>query len=277
MVKRSYNFLLLLFLGFCVLILTMLTAEFGPRCLEWMSGIKDLKHDIAFSALSALFGGLAFAGVLVTLEASRRDTEQQRQLESDKEFVNQVRQSYEWAYLALTGGEEGANRPIRNRLAWLTCSRHLLRAKKIKKMIKTDVYSIIQGEYEEFWRHRFFLLTNGTVGLDLLASHSVVTGYEPHIDLASALTIERFASAEDWVDPTLQVDEHSIMASWHESPTRLSKVIESYVNNAMPDVAREQRVYRETSSNKKISQKRFFERLKFCFLNFQKLRGILSR
>lgn len=76
-----------------------------------------------FGGVNALFAGLALAGLVISIEASRRANAREREWEKDKEFVNQVRATYEWAFLALSGGSRDAEAVAkRDRLDG--CSQH---------------------------------------------------------------------------------------------------------------------------------------------------------
>ena len=109
---------------------------------------------LAFFALAAAsFSALtAYKAYKVNL----RKTEEDRVRDRDKELLAQIENSLKWAYDSLT--EDGKSIPVKaDRLNWLTCARHLLRANTLSMKIVSETYRTIRDEKEEFWRHRFYL------------------------------------------------------------------------------------------------------------------------
>jgi hypothetical protein len=179
-----------------------------------------------FGGVNALFAGLAFGGLVLTLEAARRQNSAQRQWEKDKELVDQIRSSYQWAYDSLSEFTRPNAEHTSVRLGWLVAARHLLRAEKLVTDIKTDVFKIIQQEHEEMWRSRIHALVSDTKNLPFQASVLRQTS----IELRSALVIADFiVRGGEWADPIDEVDAHALFESESWKGSGLSRVIENYV------------------------------------------------
>ncbi len=123
--------------------------------------IELAKTSLAlFALIAALFSArIAYKAYQANLGKIQED----RLRDRDKELLAQIENSYKWAYDSLT--DDGKSIPPKaDRLKWLTCARHLLRAEALSKKISSDTYRTIRDEKEEFWRHRFYLaLQDGSI------------------------------------------------------------------------------------------------------------------
>lgn len=54
-----------------------------------------------FGGVNALYAGFAFTGLLVSIELTRRASQDEKKRSLDKELVEQVSKSYEWAFRAI--------------------------------------------------------------------------------------------------------------------------------------------------------------------------------
>lgn len=113
---------------------------------QWIEIVK-----IALGALALISIFIAYLSYRTNLTKLNDD----RIREINKELLAQAKQSLQWAYEALT--EEGRSiPPSADRLNWLTCARHLLRAQSISKQISGTTYKTVYAEIEEYWRHKFY-------------------------------------------------------------------------------------------------------------------------
>ena len=81
-----------------------------------------------------------------------------RKYADDKELLEQLKQSLRLAYEAVEAGNGlPTNIPIR----WLTSARHIVRYRKLKTFLKTNLYITICDEQEEYWSNRFYTLLQG--------------------------------------------------------------------------------------------------------------------
>jgi aspartyl/asparaginyl-tRNA synthetase len=187
-----------------------------------------------FGGVNALFAGLALAGLVISIEASRRANAREREWEKDKEFVNQVRATYEWAFLALSDGSRASQAVAkRDRLGWLSAARHLSRAAKLEAQIKSEAMHAILGEHKEYWRleiHRLLDRTN--LDIDFMAS-TKGAHVEPYIEYRSALVIAQFLES-GWDDPIDAVDAHALINRFDFEHGRLNRAIESYIVQTLP-------------------------------------------
>lgn len=198
---------------------------------EYLGQVGDL-----FGGVNALFAGLAFAGLVLTLEASRKQNAEQRQWEKDEELVNQICSSYQWAHDALEEISQVTTDHGSVRRGWLVAARHLLRAEKLVKDIETDVFKTIQQEHEEMWRSRLHRLTSDVHSLSIQAS----TFLQPVIELRSALVVAVFiVGGKDWKDPINEVDAHELFESDSWEGTALSRVIKQHVVRVRPEFVEE--------------------------------------
>ena len=201
----------------------------GTDCAV-MGQIGDL-----FGGVNALFAGLALAGLVFSLEATRRASAREREWERDKALVEQTRASYEWAYLALTGGKHEAEGPLRSRLAWLSAARHLLRAEKIAAKVRSDAFLMILNEHREYWRTQLHQLCGAKkLPIRFFADYSRdQLSYQPYIEYRSAMVIAEFMSAK-WDDPMDEVDGHLLVEREDWNNGSLARAIEQYVIASVP-------------------------------------------
>lgn len=203
--------------------------NFCPQKAEcqYLGQIGDL-----FGGVNALFAGLAFGGLVLSLEAARKQKAEQRRWEKDKELVDQICASYQWAYDAISDVSNVSTGDQRVRLGWLVAARHLLRVAKLVKGIETSVFKIIQQEHEEMWRSRMHGLTSDMNSLSLQASKLL----RPVIDLRSFLVVAEFiVGGDDWKDPIDDVDVHKLFDSDSWQGSALSRVIEKHVVSVLPE------------------------------------------
>lgn len=192
---------------------------------EYLGQIGDL-----FGGVNALFAGLAFGGVVLSLEAARKQKAEQRKWEKDKELVDQICASYQWAYEAIPNVNSVSTDHQRIRLGWIVAARHLLRAAKLVKDIETSVFKTIQQEHEEMWRSRMHGLTTD---MHKLTTSTIL---RPVIDLRSSLVVAEFLTGgNDWKDPIDEVDAHKLFDSSSWQGSALSRVIETHVVNLLPE------------------------------------------
>lgn len=182
-----------------------------------------------FGGVNALFAGLAFCGLVFSIDLSRKAMTQERQRAHEKEVFEQVCKSYSWAFETLSyGTDEGP--PLRDRLRWLNTARHLLRAKRLSAEINTPTYQLLQKENLEYWRFRFH---------DLLDHHDLLHpnfyGIEDpyteelkhNIDYVSVAVIAEFLVwTED--DPIDDFDVHQAFETHGFRSSYVGRGIEAY-------------------------------------------------
>lgn len=193
-----------------------------------------------FGGINAFFAALGFIGLAISIEHTRRSTEEERLRNRDRELLEQVVKSYEWAHDALVKRSKPSRPRARaDRMNWLISARHLMRAQKISNAISSATYRLLQQEAEEYWRTQFYLATNSTAALS--ADFFFEGGDEQRpVDLRSAIVIADFAGwKEGDVDPLDELDIHEVMLKRTFMTTRIARGIEKYIVTHQPGIAGE--------------------------------------
>lgn len=187
-----------------------------------------------FGGINALFAGLAFLGVLGSIVWSSEAAREERRLSLDKELVEQVAKSYQWAFDALKSNElAGGRRGLTfSRLAWLAAARHLMRAKKIVANLETNTYQLVQQEIEEYWRGQFYAMLNEGYGFETALELSAVS--ESHVRIApiSISVVLEFASwRETQADPLDGLEEKYALGIGQVRSMDCYERVEEYFRN----------------------------------------------
>lgn len=145
----------------------------------------------------------------------RSKAKAEAELAQDKEICQQAILAIERAFEALSGGNECSSAPAPDRLNWLTASRQILKFKKLKSKLKTELYKLVCSEHEEHWRHKFYLLLDHD---DLnFPKYFQDQDYHPvsseNIDPTSALVIFNFKQWDpQQSDPLGEVNKDDIIS-----------------------------------------------------------------
>lgn len=178
----------------------MPTPIFCPNWFEWLKVVVSL----------ATFGSIIVA--YLAYRANLTKIEEDRVRDRDKELLAQVKNSFEWAYNVLTD-EATHIPPDANRLNWLTCARHLLRAEKLVKQISNPTYKTVYAEIEEYWRHKFYMaLSHDSLRNWSYYADSAKPEWPENIEISSALVVVDFSNwKKGAVDPTDDVDREALI------------------------------------------------------------------
>lgn len=200
----------------------------GEECkrVQTLGAVGDI-----FGGVNALFAGFALAGVALSANFARRAFVAERQWNRDEKFSEQIQKSFQWAYDVLT--DEGKTiPPSADRLKWLTSARHLLRAQKLMKQVKTLEWTTIVEDHEEFWRHKFLLALeheeliywgyySGGMGKHMLMEK---------IEVTSAMVIIDFGNwRKGRPDPTDDVNREELIANGNPYAGLAGRGLQSYV------------------------------------------------
>jgi hypothetical protein len=100
-----------------------------------------------------------------------------------------------------------------NRLNWLTSARLILRHKKIKSKIKSDVYKLICEEDERHWEHEFYkLLAHPELNHSAYFKGSQMLQTCENISPNSAVIIFKFAKwRTGYIDPMKSINYKEIL------------------------------------------------------------------
>ena len=152
---------------------------------------------------------VALGALVVTVRKNGSDEEDRKQ----QVILDQCKRTLEWAYNALMP-DHSAQLPEANRLNWLTAARHILAYQEIRKGVNREPYSRIVEDFEEFWRHRFYLALSDM----RLSRYSYWSAPDPqlvNIDFTSALVVVDFSGwPEGKADPAeLTDDEREALSS----------------------------------------------------------------
>jgi len=147
--------------------------------------------------VTALGTLVALVGLAITVYKNQKDD----QAAIERDLLEQCKRSLEWAYSALMPDLSSDIAPA-SRLNWLISARHILAYKEIKKSIKLQPQLRICNDFEEFWRHRFYLaLSHQRMSGPGYWSDPSPLGPE-NIEIRSALVVVAFSnwSGVDQID-----------------------------------------------------------------------------
>lgn len=189
--------------------------------MDWYTEIGKPLIEIV-TAVGTL---VALGALVVTIRKNGSDEEDRKQ----QVILDQCKRTLEWAYNALMPAPS-SELPEANRLNWLTAARHILAYQALKKGVNREPYSRIVEDFEEFWRHRFYLALS-----DLkLSTYSYWCAADPilvNIDTTSALIVVDFSGwPEDKKDPTdLTDNEKEILKLRNGFTGRAGRGLRQYV------------------------------------------------
>ena len=164
-----------------------------------------------------IFSGVTLVSVLfVVLNywLARGKAKNDSEIAKDKEICDQAINALERAYLTLTGENGNTSAPEASRLNWLTTSRQIIRFKKLKSKLKTDLYKLVCSEHEEHWRHQFFLCLeySDLSSESYYQDRHMLPLTSENIDSTSALVIINFKQWNpDLDDPLNDVDKNQLL------------------------------------------------------------------
>lgn len=189
-----------------------------------------------FGGVNALFAGLALAGLIISLELTRRANAQERSRNRDRELLDQILKSYGWAYEAFTRDTDRGV-VMASQLNWLVAARHLLRAKRLVDQISSSTYRTIQQEHEEHWRTQFYRQADSAWLLDPGYYFESGDKKKP-LDISAAIVIADFmAWKEDVGDPIDDIDPHELMLKTGFTASYLGRGIRLFISEHRPAFA----------------------------------------
>jgi len=206
-----------------------------------------------FGGINAFFAALGFVGLAISIENTRRSTDEERSRNQDRELLEQVLNSYSWAYDAFVTGS-GQFGLEANRLNWLTTARHLVRAQKLAEQIASTTYQTIQRENEEYWRTKFYVQAD----IEALLHPNFyfeLGDQERPIDFRSAIVIADFLAWKDDVgDPIDEVDAHEVMLKPGFRGSKLGRGIEKFIVRNAPKFVEEHKRRIEQRKAEKVAK-----------------------
>lgn len=125
----------------------------------------------------------------------------------DSEIFKEAIHALERAYEALTDHGKNVSPPLADRFNWLTAARHLQTYKSLRARLKTNLYSVLCEENEEYWRHQFHIV--------LLRNpiHTVSYYQNGKIEPLSAIVLLHFASwPKNKKDPLESIDVETLFS-----------------------------------------------------------------
>ncbi|MDH3353251.1 MAG: hypothetical protein OEL87_02285 [Nanoarchaeota archaeon] len=160
----------------------------------------------AFTLISVFFVALNYF-------LARKKANQDAQFTKDKEICEQAIIALERAYNTLAGRECNHSLPAPSRINWLTSARQILRYKKLKSKLKTDLYKLVCSEHEEHWRHQFYLsLQHQDLDSAAYFKGTMFSFSSENIDPRSALIIVNFSTwNQENDDPLMDVDKNDLI------------------------------------------------------------------
>lgn len=146
-------------------------------------------------------------------QSSLKRQDEERVRDADKAFLNQAKNSLEWAYNALTRNGE-AIPPKADRLNWQACARHILRQNEIALCISGETSQTVYAEIQEYWRHKFHLaLSDASLLNPAYFKNQGEPDWPENIDIPSALVVVDFANWQEGAkNPMDGVDQSKMMS-----------------------------------------------------------------
>jgi hypothetical protein len=114
-----------------------------------------------------------------------------RRYTTDKELLEQLKQSLALAYQAVEG--HNSEIPTNNRMGWLSSARHIIRYRQLQLSLKTTLYRTICEEQEEYWRDRFYNLLRSIDNSDFYESINPDEMVQENIEPRSAAIVHSFS------------------------------------------------------------------------------------
>ncbi|MCA8287597.1 hypothetical protein [Burkholderia vietnamiensis] len=172
----------------------------------WTSMVSFVGH-LSEGELRLLAGAVSVVTVLISVFAITRPLRFQK----NAALLDQAVRALERAYNALTVDGTQKDPVPADRLNWLTAARNLETYKALRREIGVKVHRRIADDYEEHWRHLFYLALQGnayhqpTYYREPIAAPRAQrsSGIEPH----SAVIVHAFAKwPEGRLDPVGHAD-----------------------------------------------------------------------
>lgn len=201
-------------------------GEGDCKRLEKLGQVGDI-----FGGVNALFAAFALGAVAISTDLARKAYRDENQWRRDEKSVEQVIRSYEWAFNALT--DNGAHIPPEpNRLNWLTCSRHILRAQRLAESVNTATLRTIMEEHTEFWRHQFYLALDSNVFSEagyFFTGHTLAS-YPEGIEITSGMVTIDFSNWQAGIaDPTKYVNRSKLIEQGKPYQGKAGRAFKNYV------------------------------------------------
>ncbi len=177
----------------------------------------------------------AFILSLISLAIAWRQNIKNRQYANDKELVEQLKQSLEFAFKSLSAN--GNDQPTNERMRWLTAARHIARFHELQLSLKTKLYKTICEEHEEYWRDRIYNLLGHIKDSSFFKCIDPEEMEEKDIDMMSAVIVYSFSVwNEDRSDPIDNMSFEEIIHKYKPLliPFKVHKPFLDYVENKAP-------------------------------------------
>ena len=166
--------------------------------------------EINLETLRTLFSGLTLVSIIIayfTFKTNKAKNDEDKKIAKDKEVNLQATQSLEWAYEVLTQGNVNQV-PEPDRLNWLTAARHIQRYYKLRGLIKTDTYKLLNAEVEEYWRHTFYRLLDRRKMANInYFTDNANQEWPENIELTSAMIISEFSQWDENIEDPIDIVE----------------------------------------------------------------------
>jgi hypothetical protein len=171
--------------------------------------------ELILEVIRTLISVLTLVSIIIAylaLKTNKAKIEEDRNITKDKEIYQQAIHSLKWSYEVLTLQMENLV-PQPNRLNWLTAARHIQRYYKLKALIKTDTYKLLNEEIEEYWRHSFYqLLDNQTMDNKSYFMAKDDQQWPENIEITSAMIISEFSQWDESIeDPINTADKDKLI------------------------------------------------------------------
>ena len=194
--------------------------------MEWRMSWFDTYVKPVLETVTAVGTLVALIALVVTVIKNRRDEEASKQ----QVLLDQCRRTLEWAYNALMP-DPHAQMAEPNRLNWITAARHIRAYQDLRRLITMQPQVRICDDFEEFWRHRFYLALSDQ-SLSTAYYWAAPSPFHVNLDTLSALIVVDFSGWPDGkVDPTeLSEEEIEVLKARNGLKGNAGRGLRAYLN-----------------------------------------------
>ena len=188
-------------------------------------------------ALTALI--ISITMLLITWRKNIKD----RQYSSDKELLEQLKNSMELAFNSIAIERGNDPFPTNNRLSWLTSARHIVRYRQLRKFLKTKLYKTLCDEQEEYWRNQFYKLLGHIENSGFFQCIDPEKMKDENIEPRSAAIVYSFSTWKEGMPDPIENMSFEELVSKHNLFSPINRAFQQYIEMKYPELAKKTKNY----------------------------------
>ena len=204
--------------------------------------ISTIADHITYNLSANIIAGVALGVSYLAYRAANKKNKKDQDYFTEREIHSLLSSLLEKSYKELCEkNSEGNIKLTSSRINWMTASRYLLSYKKLKKQIKTPLYTTVVEETELFWRDKYSLLIEEINSSEFFKPWTVIRGTKikgEQIYPASAAVILDFSQWDrarkdplDEISFEQYVYENDLFSPKHRH-------FRDYIENMLPHLAK---------------------------------------